>query len=252
MRSVIVLDTETISIDKPFCYNVGWVILDIDAGSIIDQHDYVVEQHWHNTALFSTAYYANKHPLYVAAMRGKRATMDKWGYIMRDLANDIRKYNAEAVFAFNSPFDDNVIEYNCEWFKTINPLDNIPVLDIRGMVSEFITNTSDYIDFCEEHKLFTEKGHYSTNAENVYRYITNKVDFEEAHTALADALIETDIIITCRTLGADLFKEYKVLQYIPRYEVKPFKVKVDGKIVYEGEYRKKYVRDGLYSFHTKA
>lgn len=252
MRSVIVLDTETISIDKPFCYNVGWIILDIDAGSIIDQHDYVVEQHWYNTALFSTAYYANKRPLYVSAMRGKRATMDKWGYIMRYLANDIRKYNAEAVFAFNSPFDDKVIEYNCEWFKTINPLDNIPVLDIRGMVSEFITNTSDYIDFCEEHKLFTEKGHYSTNAENVYRYITNKVDFEEAHTALADALIETDIIITCRTLGADLFKEYKVLQYIPRYEVKPFKVKVDGKIVYEGEYRKKYVRDGLYSFHTKA
>ena len=251
MPNVMVFDTETVSVDKCFCYNVGYVIFNTEERVILCKKEYVVQQVWHNVALFATAYYANKRPLYVSAMRGKRATLDKWGYIMRDMKHDIREHKVEYAYAYNSPFDDAVFTFNCDWYKTNNPLDTIPVLDIRGMVSEFITNTKDYQDFCETYQRFTDSGNYSGTAETVYQYVMQDPEFVEAHTALADSEIEAEILLTCLDLGAEIGKEYKVTAQLHRYPIEPLTVKVDGEIVYQGTYRKKYVRKGLYSFTTK-
>lgn len=251
MATIAVIDTETISTnEKKFCYNVGYTIVDTDSRAIVCKRDFVVEQIWHNHALFETAYYAEKRPLYVSAMRGKRATLNKWGYIMRDMARDFREHKVEAAYAYNSPFDDSVFTFNCDWFKTNNPLDTMPVLDIRGMTSQFITNTADYREFCEENERFTESGNYSATAETVYQYITADHEFVEAHTALADAEIETEILFACLDLGAEIGKEYEVTRVLWRNEEKPLVIKVDNEIIYSGKYRKKYVRDGLYSFKT--
>lgn len=251
MANILVLDTETTSIDKPFCYNVGYTIFNTQDNNLLEEKDFVIEQVWHNLPLFSSAYYADKRPIYVSAMRGRRATMNKWGYVMRELANDIKKHNVEAVLAYNNPFDDKTITYNCDWFKTINPLDEVPVLDIRGMVSEYITNTTEYKEFCEKHELFTEAGHYSGTAESVYKFITQNAAFEEAHTALADAKIEADIIKFCMMFDANPLKEYKVKSSIPRTTPKPIKIMIDDEVVYEGQYRKKFVRNGNYYFKTE-
>lgn len=251
MAKVMVFDTETTSVnEKPFCYNVGYVILDTETRETLVRRDFVVQQIWHNIPLFSTAYYAEKRPIYVSAMRGKRAVLDKWGYIMRQMKRDIDAFGVEVAFAYNSPFDDRVFAYNCDWFHTNNPLEAIPVLDIRGMVSEYITNTAEYQKFCEEHQLFTESGNYSGSAESVYKFIMNDPEFEEAHTALSDSLIEADILLTCLDLGADLMGEYKVSRFIPRNENKPLKIVIDGETVYEGDYVKKWSKDGYYRFTT--
>ena len=251
MPNIMVFDTETISVDKRFCYNVGYVIFNTEERVILCKKEYIVQQCWHNLALFATAYYADKRPLYVSAMRGKRATMDKWGYIMRDMKRDIREHHVEYAYAYNSPFDDEVFSFNCDWYKTSNPLDTIPVLDIRGPVSEFITNTQDYCDFCETYQRLTDSGNYSGNAETVYQYITQDSEFAEAHTALADSEIEMEILTTCLDLGAEIGKEYKVTSQIHRYPIEPLTIKIDGEVIYQGTYRKKYVRKGLYSFKTK-
>lgn len=251
MPNIMVFDTETISVDKRFCYNVGYVIFNTEERVILCKKEYIVQQCWHNLALFATAYYADKRPLYVSAMRGKRATMDKWGYIMRDMKHDIREHHVEYAYAYNSPFDDEVFAFNCDWYKTSNPLDTIPVLDIRGPVSEFITNTQDYCDFCETYQRLTDSGNYSGNAETVYQYITQDSEFTEAHTALADSEIEMEILTTCLDLGAEIGKEYKVTSQIHRYPIEPLTIKIDGEVIYQGTYRKKYVRKGLYSFKTK-
>jgi hypothetical protein len=253
MAIIATIDTETISTnEKKFCYNVGYVIADTDSRSILCKKDFVVEQIWHNRALFETAYYADKRPLYVSALRGKRAIMDKWGYIMRELAKDFREHKVEYAYAFNSPFDDSVFTFNCDWFKTNNPLDTVPVLDIRGMVSQFITNDPAYLQFCEDNKRFTDSGNYSANAETVYQYITANHDFVEAHTALADSEIETEILFTCLDMGAEVGKEYEVTRALWRNEEKPLVIKVDNKVIYSGKYRKKYIREGLYSFKTEV
>ena len=136
MSYCIVLDTETTSLDKPFCYDISWVIMDKDKGTIVDFKTCVVEQVWHNLPLFESAYYKEKRQKYIDMMRRHDAVMDKWGYIMRKLKQDIIKYDVTEVYAYNSDFDDKVITYNCDWFKCNNPLESVAVYDIWG--SEFI------------------------------------------------------------------------------------------------------------------
>ena len=248
--NTLILDTETTSLDKPFCYDISWIILKQETNSIIDMSANVVEQAWHNLPLFESAYYKDKRPKYITMMRNHSATMDKWGYIMGKLARAIRQYNITDVYAYNSDFDDKVIAFNCDWYKCNNPLDNIAIHDIWGYASEFITCTDDYKRFCEEHERFTDTGNYKGSAEVVYQYITNNPDFIEEHMGLFDSEIEANILVHCIDLGAKWAQDYKVNKILNRIQETPFKIKVNGQELYEGTYIKKYVRNGLYSFTT--
>ena len=222
--NIVVFDTETTSLEKPFCYNVGYIIADLD-GNIFCKKDFVVEQVWHNPMLFTTAYYSDKKELYISRMKGKKATMEKFGYIMQEMIRDFKAYNVELAFAYNSPFDKGVFEFNCEWFKCNNPFDNIEIRDIMNFVHTFIAFRKEYQAFCETNELFTESGNYSTSAETLFRYITQNLDFEEEHTALADSLIEFEILRTCVIeYGADITAVYKRYSSIPRKIPKELKV----------------------------
>ena len=46
--NILVFDTETISVDKPFCYNIGYVIYDTDRHKILVKRDFVDEQICYN------------------------------------------------------------------------------------------------------------------------------------------------------------------------------------------------------------
>jgi hypothetical protein len=221
-------------------------------GKIVDFKANVVEQIWHNLPLFESAYYKEKRQHYIEMMRRRDAVMDKWGYIMRKLRQDIKKYGIEAVYAYNSDFDDKVIAYNCDWFHCINPLENIPIYDIWGYASEFITCKPDYQAFCEDNERFTDTGNYKGSAEVVYQYITDNPDFIEEHMGLFDSEIEAAILYDCIKRGAKWATDYKVVKVLPRPTLHPFVVKVDGTEIYRGEYVKKYVRNDTYSFKTKV
>ena len=103
MSYVIVLDTETTSLDKPFCYDYSWIVMDKETGKIVDFKAFVVEQAWHNLPLFESAYYKEKREKYVQMMRRHDAIMDKFGYIMGKLKRDIYNFNVTEVYAYNSP-----------------------------------------------------------------------------------------------------------------------------------------------------
>ena len=224
--NIVIFDTETTSIEKPFVYNIGYVILDTDLLAITHRADWVVEQIWHNRELFTTAYYADKREGYVSAMRGKTVRMEKLGYITQTMCRLFKELDVQMAFAFNSPFDDGVFNFNCEWFKVKNPFDNIPIYDIRGFVHKYIAFTPQYQQFCEENGYYTEKGNYSTTAEVVYRFLTHNTDFIEEHTALADSEIECDILKYCvEKCGADWGGEYKVYRSIPRKVAKVLTIK---------------------------
>lgn len=212
--SIVVFDTETTGLQKPFCYNIGYVILDDNFKTLV-KRDFVVEQIWHNLPLFSTAYYADKRQIYVEAMRKHLTIMDKFGYICQQMRRDFKKFSVNSAYAYNSPFDDGVFSYNCEWFHCNNPFENIPIFDIRGYAHNFIVD-DDYKAYCDEHNLYTETGNYSTTAEAMFRYISGDDEFNEAHTALADSEIEADILRQCIMVGAELATEYAVKRSIER------------------------------------
>ncbi len=251
MGYTMILDTETTGLDKCFCYDISWVILDTDSSQIVDFKANVVEQVWHNLPLFESAYYKEKRQKYVDMMRKHDAVMDKWGYIMRKLKQDITKYSISEVYAYNSDFDDKVVSYNCDWFKCNNPLETIAVYDIWGYASEFVTSDSAYKKFCEDNERFTETGNYKGSAEVVYQYLTNNPDFIEEHMGLFDSEIEAQILCECINRGAKWATAYKVNKILPRPVLHPFSIKVDGTEVFKGEYMKKYVRNDTYNFKTK-
>ena len=247
----LILDTETTSLDKPFCYDCSWVIMQKTDGKLIDFKANVVEQVWHNLPLFESAYYKDKRQKYVQMMRKHDAVMDKWGYIMRKLKQDIIKYEIEEVYAYNSDFDDKVIAYNCDWFKCNNPLENIAVYDIWGYASKFITGMADYQRFCETYKRFTDTGNYKSSAEVVHQFLLNDPDFIEEHMGLFDSEIEASILFECVNRGAEWGKNYKVNKVLARPILHPFTIKIDGVEIYSGEYVKKYIRSDMYNFKSK-
>lgn len=104
----VVFDTETTSLDKPFCYNIGYSIRN-ENNQILAEKEFIVEQIWHNLPLFSTAYYAEKRPIYVKRMKARKIEMSKFGYICREMARDFTKFQVEMAFAYNSSFDEKGI-----------------------------------------------------------------------------------------------------------------------------------------------
>ena len=247
---IMVMDTETTGLEKCFCYDFGYVIVDTDTHEVVKREHYVVEQIWHNLALFESAYYKEKRPNYVQLMRARKAIMDKWGYIMRNVARDIRAYHITDAYAYNSTFDDKVISYNCDWYKCNNPFDTVAIHDIWGYASQFITNSPDYRAYCEEHSRFTDTGNYSGSAESVYQFISLEFDFVEAHMGLHDSEIEAAILLYCLDNGAKLGEDYKVNKVLPRLQEKPFTIKVNGQVIYTGLYIKSYKRNDTYNFTT--
>ena len=225
--NIVIFDTETTSLEKPFCYNIGYSIRN-EYNEVLCEKDFVVEQIWHNLPLFSTAYYAEKRPIYVARMKARKVRMDKFGYICREMARDFAKYEVKFAYAYNSSFDEKVFNFNCDWFKCNNPFENIPVFDIRGFVHNFMI-TTDFYNWCETHQAFTESENYSTTAETIFRYLT-QADFEEEHTALADSQIEAEILFACTLLGADLTVNYPTMRSIKRKIKKEVRIDTTEKV----------------------
>ena len=247
-KYIMVFDTETTGLEKCFCYDVGYQIIDTETADIMEAKHFIIEQVWHNLPLFESAYYKDKRPLYIQLMRAHKAIMTKWGYAMQDMIRDIKKYEITDAYAYNSDFDDKVFNFNCDWFKTINPFDNVAIHDIWGYASEWITWTDSYKEFCEQHQFFTDTGNYKASAEVVYRYIKNDTDFDEAHMGLYDVEIESDILFYCIAEGAQWGTDYKVNKILKREQEKPFTIKVNGETIVSGMYVKKYVRNDMYNF----
>ena len=113
----LVLDTETINLEKQFVYDLGYTIADAD-GNVVARKSYVISQVFNNKELFATGYYANKMPLYLERLASGYSKKVGWGHAMRYLANDIKKYGITEIYAYNSKFDTKAIAFMCAWFNT--------------------------------------------------------------------------------------------------------------------------------------
>ena len=223
--NIVVFDTETTNLEKPFCYNIGYVVYDTENKVVLAKHDFVVEQVWHNPMLFTTAYYSDKREIYVDRMRAKKCVMDKFGYITQTMIREFKAFNVELAFAYNSPFDKKVFEYNCDWFKCNNPFDNIEIKDIMTFTHTYLAFSKDYQAFCDKYERYTESGNYSTSAETVYQYISGNTDFAEEHTALADSEIELEILNYCvDNYSATYNGNYKRYSSVPRNNPKQLQI----------------------------
>ena len=213
--NIIVFDTETIGVEKAFCYDLGYVVANVESKTIIAKKEFVIEQVWSNKALFETAYYADKKPLYVSKLRGRKARLTNWGSAIGAMIKDIKQYEVESAYAYNADFDSRVFDFNADWYKTRNPLDYVQVFDIWGYTSEAVGSrlAEDYIAFANENALISDCGNIKNNADTWGKFFYG-TEWDEEHTALEDSLVECKILLEMFDRGLQVDTAYKVVKQI--------------------------------------
>lgn len=219
-----------IAIAKPLIYDIGWVIAHRD-GTIVEKKQFLIAETFAVPSVFNTAYYKEKRPLYLEMIRKNEIAVLPWEAVMKEFIADLE--TVDYVGAFNSMFDFcKALPFTelyvnklysddyYDWEKTqhricSNIVNNLPsrrnpnfdeksfhfrgkeypLFDIWGMACDRLLNRVAYKNLCLDLGMITNSGDFfKTSAESSYRYLREEYDFDEAHTALADAEIEAYIL----------------------------------------------------------
>lgn len=230
-------EKQRIAIAKPLVYDLGYVIVDRNGNTKVSRN-FLIQETFFVPNVFDTAYYKSKRPMYMEKLKNGEIEVATWEQAVTTLISDLEEvdivcaYNATFDFKKAIPFTERYIkalysDYYNEWeqeqhrkcLAIAKGNDNsknekflkatfelrgreYPVVDLWGLACERLINTKSYKDFCFENKLFTNSGRYfKTSAETVFQYVTGNADFVEEHTALADAQIESEILVKCLRKG---------------------------------------------------
>lgn len=221
-----------IAIARPLIYDMGWTICDRD-GNIIDKKQFLVAETFSVPSVFNTAYYKEKRPLYLEMIQHNEIQVMPWEQCISALIADMSKVDSvgafNSMFDFKKaiPFTElymkhlynpdfyawyesqkslcqNIIDYprkekeDKEGFNgsvfTFRSVD-YNLFDLWGLSVEHLLNTNNYKNACIQNNMLTPSGiYFKSSAESTYRYLRKMYAFDEAHTALQDAEIETYIL----------------------------------------------------------
>lgn len=223
-------DKKKVAIAKPLIYDIGWTVVDI-SGCVMRRRSFIVAEIFSDYSVFQTAYYREKRPGYIAALENGETTVAPWddiaAVLIRDMADCVAvgAYNANFDFKKAIPFTERYIRAlysndfenwldvqkavcdriisgeKSKWRGNKSDTENfhfrgwkIPVFDIWNMACTHLLNCKWYKEKCAVNGWRTDSGvYYKTSAETAYAFVTGNNEFVESHTALADALIESEI-----------------------------------------------------------
>lgn len=220
-----------IAIARPLIYDIGWTITN-RKGEILDKKQFLIAETFSVPAVFNTTYYAEKRPIYLEMLQRRETSIKTWYEVSEMLLQDMRK--VDAVGAYNSMFDfkkaipftelyiNKLYSPNYQaWEQTQRNLcykimneryqkneeknfdgenfkfrdEEFPLFDLWGLATKHLLNNATYKKQCLNNEMLTASGtFFKTSAEATFRYLMDKYDFNEAHTALDDATIETYIL----------------------------------------------------------
>lgn len=221
---------QKIAIAKPLVYDLGWVITDRQ-GNIIKKENYLIQETFFVPSVFNTAYYKEKRPIYMEMLKNGEIKRATWEQAINHLILDMREcdmicaYNATFDFKKAIPFTERYInalysEHYNEWeqeqrkkcemiIKGADDSKNedyltphfilrgieYPLCDLWGVACDRLINIDKYKKYCLDNGLVTNSVQYfKTSAETSFQYLMNNHDFIESHTALDDAIIESQIL----------------------------------------------------------
>ena len=230
-------DKKKLAIAKPLVYDIGWTIASRTHG-IMEKRNFLVAETFSVPAIFNTAYYKDKRPLYLEMIAKGEAVVLPWDEIMKILLEDLQ--NAAYICAYNAMFDfkkaivftelyirnlysphyyewENLQRESCRRIlsqprkqneRDFDPEhfifrgEKYPMIDIWGVACKYLLNNSKYKNMClKESKISNSGLYFTTNAEVAMQYLSQRFDFIEDHTALSDAEIETEILFYCLKRG---------------------------------------------------
>lgn len=209
----IVLDTETCNgiplengkadLSQSLVYDCGWAVVD-RYGNVYEQRSFVVNDTFlHEHDLMTSSYYADKLPQYYREIWDGSRTPVYMTALRRALREDCKTYNVKAIIAHNARFDYRALTntqrlYDFPHSRYFFPY-GIEIWDSQKMAHDTICKQPTYRKWCEDNGYMTKHAtpRPRETAEVLYRYISGDRDFVEAHTGLADVMIEKDIFAKC-------------------------------------------------------
>ena len=104
-----------------------------------------------------------------------------------------------------------------------------PMIDIWGLSCMYLLDSNNYRRLALENGYLSNTGVYFTsNAEIAKRYLSERYDFIEDHTALSDALIESEILLHTLKRGKRIvgivYFPFRILGDVPDFVMKDKKV----------------------------
>ncbi len=199
----VTLDTETCgSLGSPLVYDLGYTIHDRQ-GNIYEKRSYVVREIFYGEKeKMRTAYYADKLPQYRKGIRSGKWNIASFWAIRRELLDLMEDYKVKAIIAYNAAFDvkalNSTLNYLTKFDKEQTFFNKeVTIWDSWGMACQTILKQKTFFKMALDNEWMSEAGNVKTSAETAFRYIDKDIEFEESHTALNDALIETAIFSKC-------------------------------------------------------
>lgn len=202
-KYLMVLDVETTNnimekgaANDGLVYDIGFTITD-KKGNIYAKRSFAVKEIFEWTDLMNTAYYKQKLPLYFERL--KKGLIEKasiWD-IRKRIKKAMEIFDIKEVYAYNANFDyttlNNTVRYlsgsACRWFFPYGT----QICDIWHIACQVLGTQKTF----QWENVRNEKGNLITNAERMFAYLSQNEDFEEEHTGLADAIVETQILARC-------------------------------------------------------
>lgn len=207
----LIIDTETANdIDCPLCYDISFAVIDKN-GRIYTKYSFVVQEIFrHERDLMTSCYFADKLPQYEADIENGTRLLRSI-YDIREVLHKVAKnFNVRAIMAHNALFDyralNNTIRYITKSKTRYFLPYNLEIWDTLKMARQTFGTSAEYKKFCDEHSFLNKFNRPQLTAEVLYRYITNNVDFIEAHTGDEDIKIEKVIFSECLKANPDIEK----------------------------------------------
>lgn len=195
---IMVIDTETTSLEG-FVYDIGYTIAD-KAGKIHGSGNWLVEEIFTNADEMMGAFYAKKFFSYYArALADGDISLRPWPDIVAQMQSDVLEHSVTAWAAYNLQFDKKVIRNTQKRLGsglTVFPSKPLE-LCLWRFARQTRLQTKTFRKWAREQGFLTKTGKPKTTAEIAYRYFFGDWNYSEPHTALGDAIIETEIMATC-------------------------------------------------------
>lgn len=197
----MVVDTETTnSIDDPIVYDIGFIVTD-GLGNVYERKSYVVAEIFLDEDLMASAYFKEKVPMYWEQIKKGERELKRFYNIRKAFSEIVRKYDIKIISAHNARFDYHSLNLTQRFltsskYRYFFPY-GIEIWDTLKMARAILKDSDEYREFCEANDFLTSTLQNKYTAEVLYKFITNDLDFEEAHTGLEDTLIEKDIFTFC-------------------------------------------------------
>ena len=194
----LTIDTETANgLDDPMMYDLGGAIHD-KRGHVYETFSFVIYDIFcADRALFNTAYYAEKRPMYERQIAAGQRKIVSIYTARKHVADLCKKYNVKAIIAHNARFDYRSTNYTLRYVtksasRYFLPY-GVPMWDTLKMAQDTICKQPTYKRWCERNGYCLKNGKPRATAEILYQYITQDEGFVEDHMGLEDVLIEKEI-----------------------------------------------------------